>query len=207
MKLCSSLDLGKRILPLFALLPSLACGLEPEEESKDRFREIVDISRDEKALAEYLKPVPPKTPEAALKSFETADGFTMQLVAHEPLVYDPVAAAFDENGRLYVAEMRDYPYQPGPGEKPIGVVRLLEDTDGDGRFDRSHDFAEELLWPTGVAVWKGGVFVTAPPHIWYLKDTDGDNKADIRTKLYTGFGHQNEQQMMNNIIWGVDHKI
>lgn len=207
MQLRSSLNLTKRILPLLALLLSLGCDLAPEEDTKDRFREIVDISRDEKALAEYLKPVPPKEPEEALKSFETKDGFTMELVAHEPLVYDPVAAAFDENGRLYVAEMRAYPYQPGPGEKPIGVVRLLEDTDGDGRFDRSHDFAEELLWPTGVTVWKGGVFVTAPPHIWYLKDTDGDNKADVRKKIFTGFGHQNEQQMMNNIIWGVDHKI
>ena len=207
MKLRSSLTLTQRVLPLLALLPSLACGLGSEEDSKDRFREIVDISRDEKALAEYLKAVPPKEPEEALKSFETEDGFTMELVAHEPLVYDPVAAAFDENGRLYVAEMRDYPYQPGPGEKPIGVVRLLEDRDGDGRFDQSHDFAEELLWPTGVTVWKGGVFVTAPPDIWYLKDTDGDNKADVRKKIYTGFGHQNEQQMMNNIIWGVDHKI
>ena len=207
MQLNSFVDLSKRVLPLLVLLPSLSCGLEPEEDSKDRFREIVDISRDGKALAEYLKPVPPKEPEEALKSFEAEDGFTMELVAHEPLVYDPVAAAFDENGRLYVAEMRDYPYQPGPGEKPIGVVRLLEDTDGDGRFDQSHDFAEELLWPTGVTVWKGGVFVTAPPDIWYLKDTDGDHKADVRKKMFTGFGHQNEQQMMNNIIWGVDHKI
>ena len=103
--------------------------------------------------------------------------------------------------------MRDYPYQPGPGEKPIGVVRLLEDTDGDGTLDQSHVFADELLWTTGVTVWKGGVFVTAPPDIWYLKDTDGDAKADIRKKVYSGFGHQNEQQMMNSIIMGVDHWI
>ena len=71
----------------------------------------------------------------------------MEMVAHEPFVNDPVAAAFDENGRLYVAEMRDYPYQPGPGEKPMGVVRLLEDTDGDGTLDQSHVFADQLLWP------------------------------------------------------------
>ena len=167
----------------------------------------MDISRDGAALAEYLQPVPPKEPQEALASFEAVDGFRMEMVAHEPLVNDPVAAAFDENGRLYVAEMRDYPYQPGPGEKPIGVVRLLEDTDGDGTVDRSHVFADELLWPTGVTVWNGGVYVTAPPDIWYLKDTDGDAKADIRKKVYSGFGHQNEQQMMNNIIMGVDHWI
>ena len=207
MKLPFAPPFARLYLPVIVLLTNMGCGLLPEEDTRDQHRKILDISRDEEALAEYLKPVPPKEPEEALKSFEALDGFSMQLVAHEPLVYDPVAAAFDENGRLYVAEMRDYPYQPGPGEKPIGVVRLLEDTDGDGTFDRSHDFAEELLWPTGVAVWKGGVFATAPPHIWYLKDTDGDGRADIREKIYTGFGHQNEQQMMNNIIWGVDHKI
>ena len=187
------------------LIPFLGCGVD--EDTRDPFREIVDISRDEAALAEYLQPVPPKEPQEALESFEAVDGFRMEMVAHEPLVNDPVAAAFDENGRLYVAEMRDYPYQPGPGEKPIGVVRLLEDTDGDGTLDQSHIFADELLWTTGVTVWKGGVFVTAPPDIWYLKDTDGDAKADIRKKVYSGFGHQNEQQMMNSIIMGVDHWI
>ena len=187
------------------LIPLLGCG--GEQDTPDPFRKILDISRDEAALAEYLKPVPPKEPQEALESFEAVDGFRMEMVAHEPLVNDPVAAAFDENGRLYVAEMRDYPYQPGPGEKPIGVVRLLEDTDGDGTLDQSHVFADELLWTTGVTVWKGGVFVTAPPDIWYLKDTDGDAKADIRKKVYSGFGHQNEQQMMNSIIMGVDHWI
>ena len=161
----------------------------------------------EEELKEYLKPVPPKSAEESLKSFETVDGFRMELVAAEPLVVDPIAAAFDENGNLYVAEMRDYPYVPKEGDKPLGTLRLLIDTDGDGRFDRSHVFAEHLLWPAGVACWKGGVYVAAPPDVWYLKDTDGDHRADVRQKVYTGFGTSNQQAMVNNLKFGLDHKI
>ena len=176
-------------------------------ESPERLREVLAILEDETALKEFLKPIPPKEPADALKTFEAVDGFRMELVAHEPLVNDPIAAAFDENGRLYVAEMRGYPYQPRADQKPIGRVRLLEDVNGDGRFEKSHVFAENLLWPSGIAPWKQGVFVAATPDIWYMKDTDGDGVADIRKKVYTGFGHQGEQYMLNNLKWGVDHKI
>jgi putative membrane-bound dehydrogenase-like protein len=142
-----------------------------------------------------------------MTTFETVDGFRMELVASEPLVASPVAAAIDEDGNLFVAEMRDYPFRPKPGHPPLGTVRLLRDTDGDGRYDRAHVFAEELLWAAGIAPWKGGVFVASPPDIWYLKDTDGDHKADVRTKVFTGFGVQNQQGMLNNLVYGLDHKI
>ena len=128
-------------------------------------------------------------------------------MAHEPLVCDPVAAEFDENGQLYVCEMLDYPYRPKPGEKPLGTVRLLRDTNGDGVFDESHVFADGLLWASGVVPWKGGVYVASAPDIWYLKDTDGDFKADVRTKVFTGFGTQNQQAMLNNLKYGFDHMI
>ena len=62
-------------------------------------------------------------------------------------------------------------------------------------------------WAAGIAPWKGGVFVAAPPDIWYLKDTDGDHKADVREKWFTGFGTQNQQAMLNNLQWGLDHKV
>ncbi len=158
-------------------------------------------------LEQFLEPLPALTPDEALKTFETVDGFRMELVAAEPMVQSPVAASFDADGNLYVAEMRDYPYKPRPGKTPLGTVRLLRDTDGDGRFDRSTVFADGLLWAAGIAPWKGGVFVTAPPDIWYLKDTDGDDRADVRKKVYTGFGTQNQQAMVNNLAWGLDHFI
>ena len=197
----------RRILPAICLALCTSCSQELSDGPEDRFKKLVDISRDEAALKEYLKPVPPTEPADALKTFETADGFQMQLVAHEPMVNEPVAATSDENGRMYVAELKSYPYQPGEDEEPTGRVRLLEDKDGDGVFDVSHVFADGLIWPTGVAVFKGGVYVSAPPSIFYLKDTDGDGQADIRKVIYTGFGVTNEQQMVNNLIWGVDHKI
>jgi putative membrane-bound dehydrogenase-like protein len=164
-------------------------------------------THDEEQLRAYLKPVPPKPIEEVLNSFETAGGFQMQLVAREPLVVDPVAGAFDEDGNLYICEMRDYPYRPKEGEAPLGTVRLLRDTDGDGTFDESHVFADKLLWAAGVAPWKGGVFVAASPDIWYLKDTDGDHVADARRRVFTGFGTQNQQAMVNNLQWWLDHKI
>lgn len=162
---------------------------------------------DEAALAELLKPVPAKEPHEVLATFEVHPSFRLELVAYEPLVCSPVAAAFDAQGRMFVAEMRDYPFRPAAGEAPLGRVRLLEDTDGDGRFDRSHVFADELLWPTGVMPWRDGVFVAAAPSIYYFRDTDGDGRADEREIVFTGFGTQNEQGSVNNLVWGLDNRI
>lgn len=140
----------------------------------------------------------------------------MQLLATEPLVASPVAMEYDENGRAYVAEMRDYPYTDKASDKPfvertkdepLGRIRLLEDSDGDGRFDKSTIFAEGLSWPTGLALWKGGVYVVATPDLWYLKDTDGDGRADERRKVLTGFRKFNVQAVINNLKWGLDGKI
>ena len=151
--------------------------------------------------------VPALEPAEALKTFRTRDGFRMELVAAEPQVMDPVAAAYDEDGRLYVVEMRDYPDPHQPGEVPLGRVRLLEDRDGDGVYETSRVFAEGLPWPTGIACWDGGVFVTAAPDVWYLKDTDGDGKADVRRKVYSGFVVYNVQALVNGLQWGVDNRI
>ncbi len=127
-------------------------------------------------------------PEAALGAFELESGLRIDLVAAEPLVVDPVAFAFDAAGRLYIAEGRGY---PEPIESPTagteGRVVLLEDTDGDGRFDRRKEFATGLGFPNGIALWDGGVFVTDAPRILYLKDTDGDGVADEHTVVLTGF--------------------
>jgi len=95
----------------------LSCRDGPDDETKDRYRKLVDITRDEAALKEYLKPIPPTEPADAIKTFETAGGFRMELVAHEPLFTEPAGATFDEDGRVYVAEIVGYLYQPGSGPR------------------------------------------------------------------------------------------
>ena len=169
-----------------------------------------------KPLLEKLPRIPPKSPAEAAQTFRVLDGFSMELLAAEPLVASPVATTYDENGRAFVCEMRDYPYtdkahhkpnQENPTDAPIGRVRLLEDTNGDGVFDKATVFADGLSWPTGAACWKGGLFVAATPDIWYFKDTDGDGVADVRRKVFTGFRKFNVQAVMNNLVWGLDNRI
>lgn len=184
----------------------LAAANSPKDKSTEASAALVNQKASDADLAEFLKPVPAKSPAEAIQSFEVQNGFRMELVAHEPDVTDPVAACFDENGGMYVAEMIDYPYRP-QDSPPLGRVRYLEDTDGDGRYDKSSLFAEQLAWPTGVVCWKGGVFVAAAPDIWYCRDTDGDHIADERRQVFTGFGDRNQQGGVNNLNWGIDHHI
>ncbi|MBI4601597.1 MAG: CehA/McbA family metallohydrolase [Planctomycetes bacterium] len=191
------------------LLEVRAGGGQPAKAERDAPRpEGRSAGRaEEDPLEALLVPVPPKEPAEALAALDVLQGFRVTLVASEPLVTSPIAGAFDEDGRLYVCEMRDYPYKPGPGGTPLGRVSLLEDEDGDGRFERGTAFAEGLLWPSGVAPWKGGAYVAAAPDIWYLRDSDGDRRADERRRVYTGFGTGNQQGMLNNLAWGLDHRV
>ena len=161
------------------------------------------------AIPEFSR-TPPTEPENAAETFECQHGFSMQLVAAEPLVADPVDLAYDEDGRAYVVEMRDYPFPEEKNAEPnefIGQVRLLVDDDGDGRMDSSTVFADKLAWPTSVACWKGGVFVAAAPDIWYFKDTSGDGIADVRQRVFTGFSRYNVQAIVNNLEWGLDGRL
>jgi len=129
----------------------------------------------------------PPSPEDEARSIRLAPGLRLELVAAEPMVVSPVAMAFDERGRLFVAENRGYPSGPGPGKPPAGRIALLEDLDGDGRMDRRNEFAEGLTFPNGVLPWRGGLIVTCAPDILYLLDRDGDGRADERRVLFTGF--------------------
>ncbi|MFV0443858.1 MAG: PVC-type heme-binding CxxCH protein, partial [Planctomycetaceae bacterium] len=162
-----------------------------------------------------LRRVPGTPPTETIATLRLQNGFRAELVAAEPLVCDPVAIAYDENGLAYVAEMIDYPYSDPSHDQawkdqtsaPIGRVRVLADVDGDGVFDRSTVFAENLSWPSGIACSHGGVYVAATPDVWYLKDTDGDHKADERRAVFQGFRKYNVQAVMNNLQWGLDHKL
>ena len=143
------------------------------------------------ALSAALLPVPllagPLSPAEALEAFEVEPGVRVELAAAEPLVRDPVALCLDGPGRMYVVESRGYPKQ-GERSTKLGTVALLEDADRDGRFDRRTTFADGFTFPNGILLWDGGVFVTCAPDIWFLKDTTGDGRADVRQIVLTGFG-------------------
>ncbi len=128
-------------------------------------------------------------------------GFRIEPVAAEPLVASPVSACYDADGRLYVVEMRGYPF---PEAVPSGRVALLVDRDVDGKFDVRTTFLDGLAWPTGVVPYDGGVFVAVAPDIIYAKDTSGDGVADIRKVVFTGFGTDNVQGLFNGLLWGPD---
>ena len=152
----------------------------------------------------------PLSPEAALASFELEPGYRIELAAAEPLTVSPVAIAFDERGRLYVVENRGYPgpLEGSPQPPPQGVIALLEDTDGDGRFDKRTDFAGNLTYPNGIMPWNGGVFVSCAPDLLYFKDTDGDGVADERRVILTGFDTTRTPQIrFSHPTLGIDNWI
>ena len=149
----------------------------------------------------------PLTPEESLEKIHVSPGFEVQLVAAEPLVLDPVAIDWDASGRLWAVEMADYPLgMDGKGE-PGGRVRILEDSDADGQYDRSSVFADGLRFPTGILTWRDGALVTAAPEILYLRDTNGDGKADEKKVLFSGFLEGNQQLRINGLRWGLDNWV
>ncbi len=145
----------------------------------------------------------PLSPDQERATFQLADtNLAIELVAAEPDVRAPVAIAWDADGRMFVAEMTDYPSGPVNGR-----IRLLEDRDGDGRYERAAIFATNLAFPNGVMAWKNGVLVTAAPDIWFLADTNADGVADVREKILTGFSEGNQQLRVNGLFWGIDNWI
>jgi putative membrane-bound dehydrogenase-like protein len=168
---------------LLLLLPWLRAGAQEDE------------------LAKELPRIKPMEPAAALASFRVHAGFHLEPVAVEPLVTNPVSACYDADGRLYVVEMRGYPF---PEQTPSGSVARLEDRDGDGRFDMRTVFLSGLAWPTAIVPYNGGVFVAAAPEILYAKDTTGNGVADVKRVMFTGFGTENVQGLLNGLLWGPD---
>ena len=168
-----------------------------------RTREIVLLALMVPLATLFAQPTLSLTPQQELASFHFADPqLQIELIAAEPQVVSPVAIAWDADGRLFVAEMLDYPSAPTRGR-----IKLLEDRDGDGRYEQVSVFADTLPFPNGVLPWKNGVLVTAAPDIWCLKDTNGDGVADEHRVVLTGFGQGNQQLRVNGLLWGLDNWI
>jgi putative membrane-bound dehydrogenase-like protein len=147
-------------------------------------------------------PGPALSPEEAIKKMTVPEGFTVELVASEPMIVNPVAMTIDERGRFWITESLEYPRrQAGPGQDR---VKVLEDTDNDGRMDKATVFADGLNIPSGIAVGHGGVWVANSPDILFMRDTDGDLKADTREVVVTGFGRDDTHELPNSLTWGPD---
>ena len=163
----------------------------------------------------------PTKPEEAEAKIEVHPEFDISLVAAEPLINKAMNLDWDEKGRMWVVESPEYPnglrkantdvwkdsgsVKPGDYERePLDRISILTDTDGDGRMDKKHVFADKLELATGLVFHKNGVIVSAAPDIWFLEDTDGDDVADKRTKLYTGLGNGDTHAVINNLRWGLD---
>ncbi len=142
------------------------------------------------------------SPDEAIKKMTVPEGFRVELVAAEPDLMNPVAMAFDERGRIWVTESFEYPrHEPGPGRDRI---KILEDTNGDGKVDSVKIFAEGLNIPSGIAVGHGGVWLANAPDILFLQDTNGDDKADKTEVVCTGFGRDDTHELPNSLTWGPD---
>lgn len=188
------------------LLLVLALPLAGISEDKPETDEKPQPSIDE--LAAKLPRIKPLTPDQSLKKIQLRTGFHVEVVAAEPLVRDPVAVDFDEHGRMFVCELPEYNGYAIKDFDEDGFIRMLEDKDGDGRFETSTIFADGLDYPTAVACWDGGVFVGAAPDLLYLKDADGDGKADTRTVIFTGFGKDTAGEAhLNSFRWGFDNRF
>ncbi|MCP4812467.1 MAG: cytochrome C, partial [Planctomycetaceae bacterium] len=152
----------------------------------------------------------PRNQEEAHQAVQPRPGFRVELVASEPLVRDPIAMAFDENSNLFVVEFPEYNHaHDGWKITRKGTVKRLVDQDGDGVFDRATVYVDQLNSPTAVACYNGGVLVGAAPDLLFCKDTDGDGVADVRQKLYTGFGitERGGGARLNSIRWNLDHQF
>ena len=153
-------------------------------------------------------PSPELTPEQELETFQIEPGLKVQLVAAEPLVEDPVVCTFDEDGRLWVVEMRSYmPDIDGEGERqPTGRVSVLEDTDGDGEMDDSKVYLDSLVLPRALAIVKGGVLVVENEALWMTKDTDGDFRADSKVLIDADYAGSSLPEHSGNGLWrGIDN--
>ena len=151
-----------------------------------------------------LPRIPQTAPADAPATMIVRPGFAVDLAVTEPLLASPVAIAWDEDGRLFVAEMRGYSEDQG---ERLGRIRLLHDDDADGTYDRATVYADGLAWPTALVVFSGGLFVGDAPDIVWLKDTDGDGVADEHQKIFTGFGTGNVQGLFNSFAFDIDGRI
>ncbi len=182
----------------------------------DTFRKTIPTLayHEEANIPNYEKrnPVPkfqePLSPEESAKLIQVPVGFQLKLFAAEPDIINPIAMEWDERGRLWVIETVDYPNTVRE-DKSIGddQIKICEDTDGDGKADKFTVFADKLNIPTSMVFSNGGIIVSQAPHFLFLKDTDGDDQADVKKILIDGWGTFDTHAGPSNLKYGYDNQI
>jgi putative membrane-bound dehydrogenase-like protein len=155
---------------------------------------------------EPVKYQAPLDPKDSMRYTQVPADFDLQLFAAEPDVVKPIYVAWDERGRAWVVEARDYPHGlVAEGEPGKADIKICEDTDGDGKADKFTIFADNLNLPTSLVFVNGGVIVSEARHMLFLKDTDGDDKADTRQIILPGWGVGDTHAMQSNLGRGFDN--
>ena len=192
-------------------VPSRLCAAETIA-SKSTYQKVYGGSKGAPLVdaARELPRYPAVAPKDAVSTWRVKPGFRMELAASEPQVRDPIAVCFDERGRMFVCEMIDYS-EMREVSPHLGRVSMLEDKDGDGYYETSTVFADNLPWPTGLIWANGGLYVAATPDIWRFEDRDKNGIAEVRTQVFTGFGSGlkllNVQSLLNSFQWGPDNRV
>ncbi|MEZ6056184.1 MAG: c-type cytochrome [Planctomycetaceae bacterium] len=189
--------IGSRVVST-AVVPMLLCVL---------FSRIVGLSSLQAEDAAVAKVEGPLSVDESLKQFRLHPDCVIEIVAAEPDVVDPVHIAFDPVGRMWVVEYSDYPHGPKPGEPGRSRIRVLTDDDGDGRYEKPVTFAEGLTFATGLLHWRDGVIVTTGTAVLFLRDTDGDGKADETQEWFRGFKEENPQLRANHPTLAMDNYV
>lgn len=199
--------------PLLVQTVATAKGEEPTKKKADR----TSNRGPENPELKFKLPAPPVlTPEEEMKTFKLPKGFKIQCIASEPMIQAPVAMSWDDQGRLYVCEMRGYMNDANAkGEdQPLGRISRLEDTDGDGIMDKATVFADKLIMPRSVTAYGDGVIVAEPPNLVWYHDTNGDGVADKKEIIAENFGSLGGQPehmancvsyMQDNWLWGAGY--
>lgn len=174
-----------------------------------------DIPEVEYETYAHLK-IPPLRPDKALEKFKLEEGFRIEVVAHEPMVVDPIAMDIDSDGRLWVIDMPSYMpvhdmdvLETSARERvPEARVVVLEDTSGDGKMDVYRVFYEGLVLPRAVKVLNDGILVAEPPNVWFIRDESGDGKGDTKELAYNSFGDNSDPNIHSypgGLMWGMDN--
>jgi putative heme-binding domain-containing protein len=150
------------------------------------------------ALSAHIRPTEPLTAAEEQQAFHLPPGFEIRLVAAEPQIDKPVNFVFDARGRIWVTTTVEYPSPAPPDRKGRDSIKVLEDTDGDGRADRVTTFADGLNLPMGLYPYRRGVIAFSIPYIYYFEDTDGDNRADLRQILYGPLDYSEDHHGLSN---------